>query len=232
MNKNLKLALQSSGFVALFALAGISGIRAETEAKSKHESKDKQAKKSKNKKKDNHEARDKALAKWQEGPSSLQTAYDALKGDATAITPKSLKDIDAIADDDAHRLELFKVIKAETDSTPVSEEDKAIVKKEVLEMANYARVSKGQVLELLGEMDKRDSKYLDDDDIREIRHAMSEGSFGDHDDKKDKHGDKKDKHGGKKDKHGGKKDKHGGKKDKKQAQDPAPEGDADADAAE
>jgi len=184
MKKNLKLALQASGFVALFALAAISGIRAATEGK-----KGTQTKNTKREKLYKGIARDKALEKWQEGPSSLQTAYDALKGDATAIKP--LKDIAAIDDDDAHRLELFKVIKAETDSTPVSEEDKAIVKKEVLEMANYVRVSKGQVLELLGEMDKQDSKYLDDDDIREIRHAMSEGSFEDHDDKKDKKHDKK-----------------------------------------
>ena len=197
MKKNLKLALQASGFVALFALAAISGVRATDGKKkpvSKHESKGTPPhKKGTHKKLDNKdEVRTKALLKWQAGTSSLQTAYDALKGDATAITPKPLKDIGAIADDDDHRLALFKVIKAETDTTTVSNDDKAIFKKEVLDMAIYARVSKGQVLELLGEMDKRDSKYLNDADMREIRHAMSENSFGENEGKKDK--PKKDKH--------------------------------------
>ena len=215
-----KLAIQAPAIAALLSVVGISGVQAKegSSTKRKTEGKEKYSDKE-------HAPRLKdeaqALAKWQASPMSLHTAYNALNGDTAAITPKPLKEIIAIVDDDAYRLELFKAIKAETATTVISDEDKELMKREIFEMANYAKIVRGQLLETLAEIRKNKSKYLDEEDRNEILQAMREGSFNRNNNHDDEHhkkdGNKKDNKQDKQLKHNknDKRDKKHNKKDGK-----------------
>jgi len=225
MKKNLKLALQASGFVALFALA-LTGNSFAKEDKNKHHGKDHHEHSEKERERF-HEQEEEALKKWQEGPLSLEAAYDKSKGDPATVVVEPLDKVIAETDDDVRRLGIFKIIKTEDPAAAApSEADKEKFKKELADMVIDAKKSKGHLFEILAEMSKNKSKYLTEDELREIRHSIFEDSVDVHHGHKDKHHkhdkkDKKDKKN-KKDKH----DKHN-KKDKKNKKDKDEDDDKD-----
>jgi len=162
MKKFFKLALQSSGFVALFSLAltGVSLNAADAEAK------DTKSESSGRWNRDDRDSRDASpysqeekarfkekmserLAEWQAKPESLLSSFDKIKGDAAAIAPKTLTEISALTDDSVRILEIFKFLKA---GTAIADTEKALFKKTIQELIKDTKTQGAQVRELLAEI--------------------------------------------------------------------------------
>jgi len=148
MKKNLKLALQASGFVALFALA-LTGNSFAKEDKNKNHGKG-HHEHSEKERKNYHEEAEEALKKWQEGPLSLEAAYDKSKGDPATVVVEPLDKVIAETDDDVRRLGIFKIIKTEDPAAAApSEADKEKFKKELADMVIDAKKARAIYLKFL-----------------------------------------------------------------------------------
>jgi len=122
---------------------------------------------------------DAKLDRWSKNPASLNSAFEAIKDNPAAMAPKTLNEIAAINDDNARRLEMYKLIEAAGHSTnQASSVERAEFKKLMLGMAEEVKVSKSQVEELLGTMlTEKNFAYMSEADIHDVMGAMSRGDL-------------------------------------------------------
>jgi len=190
MKKNLKYALQASGFVALFALS-LSNLQAAEPAvkdaaptTENHEStapKHKKEHKREHKNKDNHAkershhmekraASEKfALEKWEKSSHSLKAELAASKA-----APVAASELAKIQGDDAQLSAIYNIV---SNGKALSKADRELVKEALIPLTAYANKLSSQMRELLMEM--RENKFLEKDDLRAVYKSLFEGSFQD-----------------------------------------------------